>query len=313
MAITQTTWLNNGTYYYSPKMSKQMRMQAGPRYIIRQFVDIKEGLGANAGDTVEFKKKLRIDTRGGTLTETNTMPTNRIKIVKDSVTVTEYGNAVDYTQKATTLSDFDMRDEYQSGLIDDQHDVLDRAACTQFQSAKYKCVCSATDTTTFTTDGTATATAGVNPSDKNMRRIVEYAKKRHIPKLGSFYIAILSTDAMGGVYDYLEAIAQYADPKFRFNDEIGKYYGARFIEENNVLSNSIGSSSKGEGLFFGGEAVTEAVALSEELRYEETDLGRSKKLAWYFIGGFKKTWDLDNDDQNSTNQGIERIIHITSA
>jgi hypothetical protein len=117
---------------------------------------------------------------------------------------------------------------------------------------------------------------------------------------------------MRGVYDFLQAVAQYAEPEFRFKNEVGQYYSARHIAENNILSNVL-NSSYGEALYFGDEAVVEAVALPEELRYEETDLGRSKKLGWYAILGWKKMWDITNDDLNSTGKGIERIVHVTSA
>jgi len=292
-----------------------MREQAAPFYVWRQFVNIKEALGKNASDTVEFTKRLRIDSRGGTLTETATMPTNRIKFVKDSVVVKEYGNAVNYTQKIETLSEFNIRNQMEKGLVDDQKDTLDNAIATQFKLAKFKAVCTATTKTgvVFTTNGTATATASNNPSDKNIRAVIDYLKKKQVPKIGTHYVGILSVDAMSGLYDYLQAIAQYAEPEFRFKDEIGRYYGCRFVEDNNILDNSAGASSYGEGVIFGEEAVLEAVALPEELRYEETDLGRSKKLGWYAILGFKKIWDLTNDDKNSTGKGIERIVHITSA
>jgi len=313
--MAQTLWVNEGSYLRSPKLSAQMREQAAPFYVWRQFVNIKEALGKNAGDTVEFTKRLRIDTRGGTLTETATMPANRIKFVKDSVTVNEYGNGVNYTQKIETLSEFNIRNQMEKGLVDDQKDTIDNAIATQFKLAKFKAVCTATTKTgvVFTTNGTATATASNNPSDKNIRAVIDYLKKKQVPKIGTHYVGILSVDAMSGLYDYLQAIAQYAEPEFRFKDEIGRYYGCRFVEDNNILDNSAGASSYGEGVIFGEEAVLEAVALPEELRYEETDLGRSKKLGWYAILGFKKIWDLTNDDKNSTGKGIERIVHITSA
>lgn len=314
--MPQSLWVNEGSYLRSPKLSQQMREQAAPKMIWRQFVDTKDGLGKSAGDTVEFTKRLRIDTRGGTLVETNTMPSNRIKVYKDSVTVTEYGNGVNFTQKIETLSEFKMRTEYEKGLVQDQTDTLDNAICTVFKTAKFKAVCTATTKAgvTFTTNGTATATAANDVSDANLRAIVDYAKQKHIPKLGNYYMFVGATNAISGVYDFLQSVAQYADPEFRFNDEIGRYYGARCIEDNNILLNNIGSSTnKGEGVLFGEEAVAQAVALPEELRYEETDLGRSKKLGWYSILGFKKIWELSTDDLNSTGKGIERIIHVTSA
>jgi hypothetical protein len=200
-------------------------------------------------------------------------------------------------------------------LIEDQKETLDAAVATQFKLAKFKAVASSTATTVFTINGTATATATANISDANVRDIVAYMKSKKIPKFGGgYYSAILSINSMRGVYDFLQAVAQYADAQFRFTDEVGRYYGTRMIEDNAVLSNIIGSgTNKGEAIFFGADAVTEAVALPEELRYEETDVGRSKKLAWYAILGFKKTWDLAADDSNSTGVGIERIVHVTSA
>jgi len=312
--MAQSLWTDNGTYWASPRLSKQMRDQALPNFVYRQFTDLKNALGANAGDRVLFPKKLRVDTRGGTLIETNTVSVNEIKFRQGTVQVTEYGNAVSLTQKATTLSQFNLRNEKNRGLVDDQVDVIDRAIAAQFQAAEFKAVMTATQAPVFTTNGTASATATNNLDDKGVRKIVSFMKKKLIPQVGKHYISLCSVESHQGVYDHLQSIAQYADPKFRFSDETGRYYGVRFIEDNSVLSNTIGhGSALGEAIFFGAEAVAEAVALPEELRYEEKDIGRSKILAWYSILGFAKIWSLSADDANSTGIGIERIVHVTSA
>jgi len=281
------------------------------------FVDLSEkGLGANKGDKVPFVKRLRINTRGTTLVETATMPKNTIKFITDSVQVTEYGNGVDYTQKLETLAEFNMKDQYQKGLVEDQKDAIDNAIATEFKSAKLVAVATSTASTVITSNGAATATANANISDKNVRDIVDELMIKQVPKFkgGDYYIGILSVKSMRGVYDYLQAVAQYAEPEFRFKNEVGQYYSARHVAENNILSNAKGTNSVfGEALYFGDEAVVESVAQREELRYEEEDVGRSKTLAWYAILGFKKMWDLTNDDLNSTGKGIERIIYVTSA
>lgn len=316
--MAQGVWLTNslGGFLSSPKLSAQMREQAAPLFVFRQFVDLSEkGLGANKGDKVPYVKRLRIDSRGSTLVETNTMPKNTIKFITDSNAVTEYGNGVDYTQKLETLAEFNMKDQYQKGLVEDQRDTIDNAIATEFQSAKFKFVATNTATTIFTSDGTATATASANISDKNWRDVVDQLMISQVPKFkgGDYFISLCSVKSMRGVYDYLQAVAQYAEPEFRFKNEIGQYYSARGVAENNILSNTKGSGSTyGEALFFGDEAVVESVALPEELRYEEEDVGRSKTLAWYAILGFKKMWDLVSDDLNSTGKGIERIGHVTS-
>jgi hypothetical protein len=68
-----------------------------------------------------------------------------------------------------------------------------------------------------------------------------------------------------------------------FNGEIGKYYNVRFVEETGYLSNTIGSGSVyGQAIFFGADAVYEAVAIPEELRVKvSVDYGRDQGLAWY--------------------------------
>ena len=310
----QTNWTDAGGYLANAPLSKEMRNQARPDYIWRQFAKVNMGLGAKKGSSIDFTKKLKIDTRGGTLIETTTMPSNEIKFVTDSITVTEYGNAVECTEKVLTLSQFTLDDELNASLVEDQVDTIDATIGAVFKEAEFIAVCSATNTTEFTTDGVATVTATVNPSDKNIRKIVQYMKKANIPMLGKYYIGMFSVEALGGVYDYLQAIAQYAEPSFRLNSEIGRYYDVRFIEENSVLSNVVGSTSLlGEAIMFGEDAVAEAVALPEELRYDVDDMGRSHKYAWYGILGWKKVWSLASDDTNSTGKGLERIVYITSA
>jgi hypothetical protein len=74
-----------------------------------------------------------------------------------------------------------------------------------------------------------------------------------------------------------------------------------------------GGSTLGEAFLFGEEAIAEAVALPEELRYYEEEGGRFRYLMWLGILGFAKIWDRVTDGQGTDLNGLERIIHITSA
>lgn len=63
----------------------------------------------------------------------------------------------------------------------------------------------------------------------------------------------------------------------------------------------------GEAVFFGGDAVREGIVIPEEIRIDlPKDFGRDQGIAWYYLGGFVKTWDYSTD-------GETRIIHVTSA
>ena len=305
-----------GGYLTNNSLSKSLRNQALPEYVYRQFVDYKEDPGKKAGDIVFFDKTLKIDTKGSTLVETNTIPENKWKVIKDSVQVTEWGNAVPFTEKLQTLAAFDPSDISSRSLKNDMVEVIDSAAYVQFASAEYIAVATNTATTIFTTNGSATATSACNASDKTVRDIVDYMDKKWIPRFtDKNYRAIVSVNTRRGIYDYLQAIAQYADPEYRANAEVGQYYGCRFVLDTARLSDAVGSGTQyGEGVFFGQEAVLEAMALQPEVRMKiPSDYGRSKGVAWYGIMQFKKMWSLSNDNISTETRGLERIVKLTSA
>jgi len=302
MAVGQNwTTSSLGGYLANPTLSKAMRHAASPLYIFRQFCKIKEAFGHGKADKVYFDKMSRISTRGGTLTETTTMPETNFTVSQDSITVNEYGNSIPYSEKLQTLSEFNVNDETSVVIRDDMHDVLDRAVATVATAADLLAIVINTATTSFSTNGTINHTAHGNMSDKNVRDIIDYMKIKKIPKYenGSDYISIATVNAQRGLYDYLQALMAYTTPEYMFNQEKGKYYGCRFVEENNVLSNIKGfSANSGEALFLGGDALMEAVAVPEELRMKiPTDYGRSKGVAWYALLGFKKIWDYSTDSE----------------
>jgi hypothetical protein len=144
-------------------------------------------------------------------------------------------------------------------------------------------------------------------SDKNVRDIVDRMKILNIPRHsdGNF-VCIASTNSIRGLYDYFEAKANYTTMGPSFSGEVGNYYGCRFVEETNVLSNAL-NSLYGQAVFFGSDAVKEGIAIPEGIRIDTPkDFGRDQSIAWYYLGGFKKTWDFSTD-------GETRIIHVTSA
>jgi len=122
------------------------------------------------------------------------------------------------------------------------------------------------------------------------------------------YICIASTNSIRGLYDFFEAKIMQTSAKPLFSGEVGQYYGCRFIEETNRLKNTIGSGGIwGEAVFFGADAVREGIVIPEDIRIDlPKDFGRDQAIAWYFLGGFKATWDFSTD-------GEARTIHLTSA
>lgn len=82
----------------------------------------------------------------------------------------------------------------------------------------------------------------------------------------------------------------------------------KFVEETGYLSNAIGSGAAyGQAVFFGSDAVYEAMAIPEEIRVKiPLDYGRDMGLAWYALLGFQIVWNYATDAE-------QHIVFVTSA
>lgn len=256
-------------------------------------------------------------TQGGTLVETNTMPQTNFNIGQGSGVIIEYGNSVPYTGKLELLGQFQLEPVIEQKLRDDMVKVLESACGAQYVATEFVAVMSATNSVVITTNGTATATASSNLTAANTRQVVDFMKKKLVPKFdGSNYVCIASTQALSGMHadsaaggwiDISKYTVEFA--KNIFNGEVGKFYLTRFVEETGYFSNTIGLNSlQGAAVFFGADNVYEAVASPEEIRIKVSiDYGRDQGLAWYFLGGFKIVWNY------TTAFPEQHIVYVTSA
>ncbi len=297
-----------GGFLTNNVLSKQLRYKAQTMQRFRQFCDMESYAGSNRGNKVFFDKISNISTSGGTLVETETIPKRNFTIKQGTLTITEYGNSIPFTQKLERLADTDIAESTRTVLQNDMKVVLDSAAATQFMTNDYIATIVNTATTTFASAGVAGATAAANMSDKNVRDIIDRMKTLNIPKReNDEYVCVASTQSIRGLYDFFESKAQLTTLSPLYRGEVGSYYGCRFIEETNFLSNATGSSGLyGEACFFGADAVREGVALPEEIRVAiPSDFGRDKGIAWYALLGFQQVWDFSDDAET-------RIITVKS-
>lgn len=289
----------------NPGLSKEVRIAAQAANKFRQFCALKADFGKGVADSVNFDKISNLVNTGGTLTETSTMPGSYFTIVKDTLTVTEYGISVPFTGKLETVSASGVRNLTIKALKNDQVKTLDLAVKAQMAACYHKYVASTGTSANWTSNGTATLTASTNLNAFHTKEIVDKLLILNAPPAdGENYMCIATVKAARGLYDDLQSVWQYT--KYPVNGEVGSYYRMRLVRDTFAMSNGIGVSgtAAGEAFFFGDDAVMEGVALPEEIRYEESDFGRSKRLAWYAILGFKIIWSLDPD---------ARIVHFTSA
>ena len=299
-----------------PYLSQKLRSKAQPLFRFRQFVDAKEAIGKNRGDTFLFDKTQNVQTQGGVLVETNTIPETQFVTNQGTCVIVEYGNAVPFTQKLENLAQFQIEPLTEQKLRDDMVKVLESAAGSQYVATDFIAVMSATNSVVFTTNGTATAISSANLSAPNTRAIVDFMVKQLIPKYdGRNYVCIAGVAALSGMYSDTAAGGWVDVSKYTvtfapniFAGEVGEYYKTRFVEETGYLSNSIGLNSvQGQALFFGNDQVYEAVAVPEEIRVKiPQDYGRDMGLAWYALLGFKTVWNFAVDSE-------QHIVFVTSA
>ena len=124
-------------------------------------------------------------------------------------------------------------------------------------------------------------------------------KRKHKAYTNDDYIGIAWPSTLRTLKNNLETIHQYTVPGIQliFNAEIGRYENVRFIEQTNIpkgissdggLTGTAWTGAASDWIFFMGEdTVAEGVAIPEEMRAKiPTDFGRSKGVAWYYLGGF---------------------------
>ncbi len=290
-------WVTNslGGYMYSETLSKVLRYAVQPSVKFRQFADVKDAAvqGKGKGDTFHWNVYSDVASQGTTLTETSTMPETNFTISQGTMTITEYGNSVPYTGKLDDLSVHPVKEVINKVLKNDAKKAFDIAAHAQFNATPLRVVpTGGTSTTalTLTTNGTATLTNNVTMGKAHVKLIVDLMKERNIPPyLADDYVSVAWPSTLRDLKNDLEAIKLYTETGFQMilNGEIGRYENTRFVEQTNIAKSSWSNAKSGWAYFFGDDTVAEGIAVPEEMRGKiPGDYGRSRGIAWYYLGGF---------------------------
>ncbi len=302
-----------GGYMYADNLSDLLRMEVLPVVKFRQFCDAKDAteMGLHQGDTFNWNVYSRVQEGGGTLNETDEMPVTSFTITQKSLTITEYGNSVPYSGKLDDLSLHPVQEIIHRALKIDCVETLDGAAHAQFNNTFLQVQpTSGTSTTaiTVTTNGTAGSATSVAMNKEHVKLVVDALKERNIPPfMNDDYYCIAWPSTFRTFKNDLEGIAQYIETGFRhiMNGEIGRYEGMRFVEQTAIAKGGAEDSTSWSfrtadpwntqpatgaadwAFFLGEDTVAEAIAIPEEIRGKiPSDYGRSRGVAWYYLGGF---------------------------
>jgi len=293
-----------GGYMYSRQLSNVLRMAVQPLVKFRQFADVRDASqqGKKKGDIFTWDVFSDVATPGGVIQETNTMPETNFTITQGTLTMTEAGNSVPYSGKLDNLSKFPVQELIQKVLKNDAVKTFDRLAWNQFNQTLLRAIpTGGTDTAAVTlyTGGTVTGTNSIAYGNAHAKSIVDLMKERNIPAyLGDDYYALSWPTTLRSFKNNLETIHQYSDTGFKLimNGEIGRYENVRYVEQTNIakgtgtdgITQTTWTNGKSDWIFFfGNDTVAEAIATPEEMRGKiPSDYGRSKGVAWYYLGGF---------------------------
>jgi N4-gp56 family major capsid protein len=302
---------------YSDELSDILRTSLQPIVRFRQFCDAKDATdkGLGKGDLFHWNVYSDVQDGGEELDELAAMPETNYEIAQGTLTVAEYGNSVPYSGKLDNLSKQPVSEIIHKVLKNDAKKTLDGAAHAQFNATPLTVTPTSGTSTTAVTfeEGACTITNNVAMGKDHIKAIVDGMKERSIPPyMNDDYFALGWPTTFRTVKNNLEDIHKYVETGFTkiMNGEIGRYEGVRFVEQTNIAKGGAVDSvtwtfrvadAWDNGLsdwafFFGEDTVAEALVIPEEIRGKiPGDYGRSRGVAWYYLGGFGLVHGPDGD------------------
>jgi N4-gp56 family major capsid protein len=300
-----------GGYMYSDELSDVLRQQVQPLTKFRQLCDAQDGSekGLNRGDKFNWNVYGIINSQGRRLGEVTAMPEGGFSVIQHQLTVYEAGNSVPYTGKLTDMAKHEVVSIIDKTLKDDARKYFDIEAFLQMKATALRAEPVAGTSTTainLDTNGTASVTNNVALGTGHVKALGDAMKERNIPPyVGDDYLSISHPTTYRTFKNSLETVHQYTETGLGhiFNGEIGRYESFRFIEQTFIPKGGAANSTTYDpwsgtaapwanaasswALFMGGDTVTEAVCVPEEIRAKiPGDYGRSRGIAWYYLGGF---------------------------
>lgn len=295
-------------------LSAELYKAAVAETVFMDFVKPVNGYGRKMGENVTLKRVAAIsEPTSAVLTEGVRIPEDALSMTTRAIAVAEIGRAVPFTSLAEDLSELDVDGTVQGELRRQMRLVLDSMAAQGFKNSKIKYAITGAATNNIATNGTFGATSSANMGFFHVEEIRDYMYDTLFvePVDGDDYIAIFRTLGLRGLKrdTKWEEWHKYTDPSVKYNSEVGRIEGIRFIETNH--SNALGkvgtASVLGEGVVFGSDAVAMAEVAAPELRAAiPQDFGRQRAVAWYGILAFDTIWDTGN-------AGQAKIVHVGSA
>ncbi len=302
-----------GGFMYSDELSDALRTYLQPTCKFRQFSEPREAdKPLHKGERFSWNIYGDSSNSASELGEREPIPETDFVITQSSLTVKEAGIAVPYSGKLEALAKHDIVAVIKNVLGNNARKYFDAEVYTQFDACALRVTpTSGTSLTALTldTDGTASVTNNVELGKEHINLVGDLMRERNIPAYADTdYFCIARPTTLRPIKNDLEAIHVYTDAGMAkvYAGEKGRYDGFRFVEETFIpvggaedsvtfnpytnTGDAWNNAKSSWAFFFGADTVLECLIIPEEIRAKiPEDFGRSKALAWYYLGGYGLT------------------------
>lgn len=292
-----------GGFLAVASIDSELRQRATATTYFQTATMAVSSYGKHKGDRILIDKLGRVASPMSTagIGETDPMPVTTAPIVQGNVIATEYGNAIEWTEKLDTFASWESSMLFSMALRQDQIEGLDRVAYAAYALGRVIYTPLSATSGVISTTGTPGAVAGSAATTAHLKDGTDYMRINRVPPMaGGKYLGICHVDFARGLKDssdFLE-ISKYNQPEMFFDHEVGSYSNVRIIEENNVLLSPAGTNVAGfaQAVLMGSDNVVEAIAVAPHMRLKNpVEYGRDRGMCHYYNGGFAQVWSFNTD------------------
>jgi N4-gp56 family major capsid protein len=308
--------------YGNPKLSMDVRMIAFKQTRMYELVTPSEDfyLGRNSGDTIGFRIVGRISQLADSpLGEFQKIPLTKPPEFESTAVVYRRGIGVPWTGVREDLDRLDVESLVVQSLKENSartHNKVIYDAAVAGRSYTY--VATGAATADIRNDGTVASNAAAPYTAWHARRISLYLQKVNMPYAdGKAYHAVVSPTMHMNLLEDSSNVTGFVDIK-RYSDggadgllegEVGTYMGVRYIVDNDVMPDAVGTGQAfGTGFFAGLDALREIPVYPMHLLANMNlggDFGQQKAVAWLSMISYKSVWVHSAHGQGS-------LLHYTS-
>lgn len=318
------TWTQdaNSGILKNHQLSKKLREVALGKCVVMPFThDHEIGFKKNAGETVNLMHVTNLPDDDSSLVEEGQIPILKPAFGNRAITMREFGKGVQFTEYAENLLVFKPSQFLKKLLTEHLERALDTESAAAFMDTSAVLI-GFTPTSaiagTWHTDGTAGGVTVTHALSVDHCKIISaYMRDSiHVPFYeDDNYVGLTCNKNIEALLNdrRAEQWQHYAQKvEFFYKGEMCMTYRIRWVEVNRApaFSNTAGSSSTlGEGVVFGDDAVARLEAVTPHLRLNPNYQGRFatvQAMAWWGIMAWGSVW-------NSADDGKAKIIQLRSA